>query len=196
MATFLQQPDEAASKDTYLNNNNPDTNYGNEAQLRVGRYDAANYYRTILQFDFSSIQPATVSSASVSLYVAYEYLDAATVFNLYRVTTTWTEAGATWNNMVGNYNATVLATRTIPDPASVNSIQTFTFNSTGLAVIEGMLNGTYTNYGWYIMSADETIQHAVMFHSAGVATSTYRPKMTFEYTLIPTGGAGVIVIGR
>jgi hypothetical protein len=85
---------------------NPDTNYGNDVTLRVGRYvnDQDHYeysFRSFLMFDLPSI-PSTERITAATLYL-YQYSGSdfanSAVSIYYLSNDTWNEGTITWANM-------------------------------------------------------------------------------------------------
>ena len=95
LETFL------STGDSYVVQNQGDTNYGTETTMEVRSYDAlfgAQNRRSFVEFDLSSISSAaTILSATTRLYLATAPAGSR-YYDLHRVTASWTETGITWNN--------------------------------------------------------------------------------------------------
>lgn len=131
-----------SNQDTYINQGNPNTNYGSATPLRVR--PPAGERRALYRFDLSSIPPgSTVLSAT-----AYFYNTRANnnPVNVHRITNTWTETGATWNNSASAFDPTVITSFT-PNPAN----RYYPANVTSLT--QGWVNGTYSNYGLVLIAS-------------------------------------------
>ena len=89
------------TKDAYLDQLNPDTNYGTGASIYVRSYykTSTEQYqnrRSLLEFDISPITAgATINSAVVSLYCSAA--STGRTYEFRRVTGEWTETDVTWN---------------------------------------------------------------------------------------------------
>ncbi len=91
----------SAAKGTHISSATPTSNYGNSQFLTIGS-TGSNHTRTLLEFDLRAIPTGvTVASAEIQLY-ALQNGTASTV-NSHRMTTWFTEGGATWNKS-GNGN--------------------------------------------------------------------------------------------
>ncbi len=86
----------SADKDSFVRQDTPDTNYGDETFLRAGvNMMPADQYQTLLQFDVSDLPDnAHIVSATLKLYAT----GSASGFRAYAVTEDWAEMAVTWNN--------------------------------------------------------------------------------------------------
>lgn len=95
--TLTVQP---SAKDTYISENEPDTNFGGLDYVQT--YDrTARARRPILEFDISELPAeATLTSASLQLYyyVYYQSPEGRTVWAYKLTRTDWVELEATWND--------------------------------------------------------------------------------------------------
>jgi hypothetical protein len=87
--------------DTYIKRGNPNRNHGTEAVLQVG---SAGNRRTLIRFDEddirSTLEEGIVESARLRLYIADSRGGpgvALKTVDVYRLTSAWTEKGATWS---------------------------------------------------------------------------------------------------
>jgi hypothetical protein len=123
----------AASEDLYIRNAQPDASF-TTGEVLVGRFAANDYTRGLLRFDLSSI-PAAAVIVSAELDLEIGSLDADTApgfvgadgLKVYRVTSPFTPADATWNRRAaetnwaaagGDFDAAALST--IPTPTDPN----------------------------------------------------------------------------
>ena len=197
MTDYSSQPDETSGIDTYGNSTLYNSNYGTEATMYVGRYGATDWSYSFIKFDLSSIpSTATINTATLSIRVAYEYLDGPVTLYLKRVKRNWVESQLTWTvYSTGNNwqtggcqgaddwdSSTVCGSASIPDPAS--GTITVTLSTTEL---KKLIDGTYSNYGWKMHLSDETLQHSIAFWSASKSPSSNRPKLDINYTEASSG---------
>lgn len=98
--------------DSYINSQNPDSNYGTDNQLYA--YYFPDYMgaplteRSYLKFDLSGLpKGATLKAAKLYLYVNTNYGHPPAIADLYHVEDGWTALGITWNNQppTGSYLA-------------------------------------------------------------------------------------------
>jgi hypothetical protein len=123
------------------------SNYGDTTDMLAG-YD--EYYspnmqtvRGLIQFDLSAIPAGTlINNAILNIYYQgyWDYPDHSRTITSYRINTSWTEMGVTWNNQPSVAEA--FGTVNI---AANNSWGYVTLNVTNL--VQGWVNGTYANYG-------------------------------------------------
>jgi hypothetical protein len=79
--------------DTFVDANTPDTNYGNFTQFNsMGQPNSEVY----IEFDLSSI-PSNASIISADFTIWSKVMGPGTM-TIDRITSAWTELGATWNN--------------------------------------------------------------------------------------------------
>lgn len=132
----------AASSDTWIQQDNAGANFGTATTLNTQYSTTAKERRSLFQFDLSSIpSDEVIVSATLYLYVKNTTTNPE---NVHQVTASWTETGATWNNIASNYNATAAATYT---PSASNVY--VTSDITTLA--RSWMTGT-ANYGVMIIS--------------------------------------------
>ncbi len=101
------KPNEAASIDTHIREDNPAVNYGGNVQLWVGFTAAADNHDTLIKFDISLIPPGSIiEAATLSLYLEAQAGGAGSLGTCYitRILAgnfDWTEGGCTWNTKDG-----------------------------------------------------------------------------------------------
>ena len=103
--------------------------------------------RSLVEFDLWSIPyHSTIVSATLNLYASTVPKTTRT-YELYRITSDWTELGVEWQNqpaIAGQYSDTA----TTP-----GSAEWMTWDVT--ADVQAMMNGTVTNYGWLVKDSSE-----------------------------------------
>ena len=190
-----------ASADTYISANNTDYNNGGNTQLHVDGDTDTNRRSTLIMWDLSSIpSTSTISAASLQLYVEDT---SSLVFNLYNMRRSWVEGtssrassstSANWNTYDGSNSwGTVGAASTSADRFDTNlwGADTSTFASTGsktvsldsdgLAVIQGWVAGSLSNYGLIMQNYSGTTNDAVYFTSREGTTAANQPKLNVTY---------------
>jgi hypothetical protein len=184
------QPNATAGKDTWLEALNPNNNNGVDTWLYVGKQSGSGdrRQRILLEFNLSNIPSNAVVTSAILELTALS--GSGLTLNVHRATTSWTEGsglnsisgdGATWNNATGSaawttaggdFNSTVFASN------STNAAGTLTFDVTTL--VQGWVNGTWTNKGFLLKHNDETSNGREQFNSSDVASG--KPKLTINYT--------------
>lgn len=195
MTTYTSQPDETSANDTFIQDTAANTNWGANAEIKVGEFypAASDIQRTLIKFDLSSIPAgATITSAILTLTVSANAAANARDYKMFRVLRNWVELQATWNifstgnnwgtagcsNTATDYDPTAHATTNFAATITLNTEKTFSINTTEF---KKMVDGTYQNYGWLI-KADSEANDAHAFHSSSATTASYRPKLVVEYT--------------
>ncbi|MFI5311801.1 MAG: SdiA-regulated domain-containing protein [Gemmatimonadales bacterium] len=170
----------SAQQDTSIRVLTPNQNYGTEASLDVNR--------ALVQFDQSALRAAVgpqdyVTAARFELTLTNNNerkIAPGRTVNVNRLTTAWTELGATWNcaldSNTGNSRADcsgaadwtmVLTPNPWVEPATASA--TITPTQTGVvgfdvtADVRGFLSGAFANDGWLVKSP--TVGQFVMFAS-------------------------------
>ena len=193
-----------ATEDTYLSANDVTFNNGGNTSIHVNGTTGDDRRTALLKWDVSPgssgiPSTATVSAATMSLYVT----DASTAaYNLYNLRRTWVEGissqassstSANWNTYNGaNSWGTVGAANTSSDRDDTNlwGAGTTTFNSTGsktaalntagVAVVQGWIAGTTSNYGLIIQNYSGST-NTLYFSSSEATTTANRPKLNVTY---------------
>ncbi len=132
--------------------------------------------------------PVTVSDAYFTLYRVAGGLGPNTG-NIYRVLRAWVETQASWNNYItGNGWTTAGCASADNDRASAVSAElsqsgfetgdfSSTNNTTLIANVEGIINGTLSNNGW-ILPLFEGVSYGLPANT----TAAFRPLLTVTYT--------------
>jgi hypothetical protein len=168
-ATLVLQPDAAAGKDSHIRQGGPSSNYGTYPQLTVN-WSPNQPNRGIVEFNLSPISGATINSAYIDLYNRAN--SPRDFFGIYRVNASWSEMSVTWSNQPAHF-ATAYA--------SVNVPSTGSFRFDVKTLVSEWAGGTYVNYGFKLIKRTESGTYPY-FCSSDHATSTWRPKITVDYT--------------
>jgi hypothetical protein len=203
MTTWTYQPNETDGIDTYLDSVAPTTAKYNDNYLWGGYYSTPQITTTLLKPDFTKgTNPppsgATFSSCVLTLYHIYNYATVNSTLYIYRCLKNWVETQATYNiYSTGNNWGTAGARNSTTDyyATELGSIAQSSTETSGeknitinAAEFTKMFNGTYNNYG-FVIFLPTTSYTLHGYASSSHATSTYRPKITAEWTT--TGIPGV-----
>lgn len=187
VTTTLQPP----SKDAYVDQQNPTTNFGSATSLFIdGKTPGASakLIRTFIAFDLSSAPSGSIiNSAKLQLFI-YNAPAVTVPLETHRITDSWTEAGITWDNQPVN---TSLATTENSTGTTNNIFLSFDITTD----VQAFVDGTATNNGWRIADKNEGTtgggDRLTKFCSKEATTSdpdsdctTERlPKLDIDYTL-------------
>lgn len=171
-----------SSQDARIRRGSGTTNFGSETTMIVGATGTttATINRALVQFDLSSIPAgSTINSADLELYATAKDTSADNVTeNIQRITASWTEGGATWNNMNANFDAAVSGTFS---PGTTTGV--FKTSTSLVSLVQAWVNGTYSNYGMMIKDPTEsTANTAWTYATKENATTANRPILRINYT--------------
>lgn len=166
------------SDDTYIYHVKPGFNYGGETLIQI-RPEYNGEMRGLLRFDLSAI-PAGAMITSATLYLNAVDGNNGHVNSVYRVTTGWNEATATWTfpwNLPGG------------DFEDQTLIATFEIGASGCAIpvdltglVSAWVDGTYENEGILIRAVGpRSVAHYVS--KEDVANPGLRPQLMIAYEL-------------
>jgi hypothetical protein len=169
---FFEQPDGLEGNDSQVVENNPDTNYASNRQIRVDQRNNRER-RAALAFNLTGIPPdALVSNAILTLT---KYNGAGTLsIDVVRINSSWSEPTITWNNQPTNDSFVFNTTLT-----SGNA--DYEFNVTDLAQL--WINGTFQNLGMFLIPSDpggSSVRHRFRSSDYG-ANPQDRPSLNITF---------------
>jgi hypothetical protein len=193
---------------TLISKGNPTKNYYNYTTINIGGSSSTSTaMRGLVYFNLGGIPAGTVNSAYIRLRQSpYPESTGTHTFNVHRITsgtkwdfytTTWNQkfgAGANkaWTSAGGEYNATVLATKSGVANVSVGTARDITFTTAGKAVLRDMISGTTPNNGFLIKDSVESTNSRIQFISGNHTSVGARPTLVITvdgvtYTVQYTG---------
>lgn len=194
--TFTSQPG-ASGKDTYISEPNPTGNFGSVYKMFIGSNGSVPGYdfAALMQFDLSSLQPCSVSNATLTVTTQGDTATSSLEVTLQRILANWLENEASWNNRLtgsawnspgclGSSDREIAALGTVTyyptDPHNVS--KDVPLNTTK---VEEWINGTFDNRGFrFGYDGDITTNTFYAIYSSDEATTSYRPKLEIEYSAI------------
>ncbi len=167
--------------DTKLAKLTPATNFGSDVTVSA---DLNN--RILLKWDVSALPAGTPVLAAT---VTFSVTDATTqTYTLFQVKRAWNEDAATWASAdagvawatAGADGATDRSTTSLGTVTSTaTGVRAFTLNATGVALVQGWVNGTIANNGILILNATNT--NTIDLASSEATTVASRPKLVVAY---------------
>lgn len=173
------------SQDSYITTQSAKANYGSSSIMRCGTYyfrgrDGVNwqfYQRAFVAFDVSSIPSnAIISKATLELTRSGTIQGAGTFsWKTKRITSSWSEAFISSSSQPAISSLYGDVTSVLSTTASVQEMDV-------TSMLQRMVQGTVTNYGWCIQVSNEaaSANTGCSFYSGN---SAYKPKLVVEYHL-------------
>jgi RHS repeat-associated protein len=178
----------------YISGTNPSASCPGGNYLDVG-YDGKQPYRTLLQFDLSSVPSnAVILSSDLGMYLASESTTTATSVSLYQLTQAWT-TGANWNTYDGVHPWTTPGgvfngspVYTVANVGAAGSIYTV-YNWYLTALTAAWVNGSVPNDGVVLRETSENVKNVLQFAltssqacQAGACVAIDPPVLAVTYT--------------
>gem|GEM_PF-4163599 len=167
------QPNASVGIDAFINQNAPDTNYGSQTMLVAGE-QAGKYGGALVQFTASIPANANITSATLKLYFYNAQNSNQINLSTRLVTSSWAENSVTWN--------------TIPSFTPQYTDKVTLTNSYGWVawdvtqMVQGWVNGSYTNYGILVAPDAKTAGTAKYFYSSDYTNASLHPILEINYT--------------
>ncbi len=189
-----------ATADSYIDKNSTSTNYYNASELRLSGSSSRTRV-PLFKFDLSTIPTGvTINSAYLKTYLSQTAdLSSNNPFpaTIYPLKRDWVENGVTWTKFNSTTNwGTSGATSSGTDYVSITSAPTFTSPGTNSStsagtliqsdiknIVNGWINGTYTNYGLIIFPTSTSSSSSVYLGSKENTNSpvSYKPLLVVSY---------------
>jgi hypothetical protein len=176
---YIQQPNESAGVDTVVGTANPSANYGTWYGCNTGEEDGSvDTGRCLIRFELP--QNVIIVSATITLTQWGESSANDTIINVHRITQSWSELTATWNNQPG-IDATPIGFRAF-SANETNGEKVFALDT---IIVQQMIDGVLPNYGFEFRASVE-LNNLYRFYSSAASVATQRPKLVLEYESGPT----------
>jgi len=157
-----------ADQDAWFRSDDITKNNGVDVRSHL-RLESGNREYAVVRFDLSSLAAgAQINSATARFYVRALKGHPAGPVQIHRVTTDWTEAGATWETMATNYDSVMLNT-ILPQPLAGDAWVSVNLT----AQVQAWVNGGEPNYGIMLIPPGEGT-HAEYISREGVASQQPR----------------------
>ncbi len=163
----------STTKDTYVNQASPSTNYYLSDYLKVGKSGGKEMW-SLIKFDLPSIPASNVTNAKIRL----KYDSGSRPSSLYanRVTSSWTSNGVCWNNRPNVNMGSDAANRSTK--GALDGADWYVLHVT--TSTKNMLKGT-TNNGWKIHDSGLGSSSSTTYRSSDYA-SPYKPELVIDHT--------------
>jgi hypothetical protein len=185
--------DYSGTTDTYLSQASPSGKFGGDPELLADGddpYGSTNDLVTLIAWDISVIPAdALVESATIDINVLNPSNGS---YGLYQALRDWSEDEATWNQASngaswqsggasGSSDRDTLVLGAVS--ASSTGSYSLNLNDEGLAVLQGWIDGSISNYGFVL--ADSETTDGLDFDSSE-SSAVNRPELTIIYSVPPT----------
>ncbi|MFZ7130906.1 MAG: DNRLRE domain-containing protein [Eubacteriales bacterium] len=165
-----------ANEDAYVLLSQPNTNFGSNPYLYIGRGANASFiYRSYLYFNLSNIPvSSTINSATLNLYLIDKPVPGDLEVSIYRTLNTFNENSVTYNNQPAIAPTGIMATIGDMDLHSYIQIDITT-------LVQGWLTGSISNTGLAILG-DETMTSLMGFTSTEFSNNNFWPFLEVDFT--------------
>ena len=173
----------SSEQDTYVYSGDPNQQHGGAWEYNVSNIDSSGEEgRGLVKFNLSSIAETNASTAILSLYCTNSNTSdsSSQEVYIYRVTSSWNEFLATWNNMPSFTTQDSCST-----PIDDDYSGWITWDVTD--IVNKWLSGATDNYGFMIIS-EYNDTNVKSFSGQDFWNASWRPKLymeTIESTPIP-----------
>ena len=181
--TLTLTASQARGADAQLDASAATTNFGTATSLNVAaRSGTGQASRGIIQFDLSSFSNVGVKRADMSLTVTQGGNKNGS-YEAHRVTSLWTESGATWNNRVAGTPWTTVGgdySATITSAVAINAGATGTFTWGLTADVQSWYSGTQ-NFGHALLDVPSSGNdpNGILFNSREATSNQPQLALTF-----------------
>ncbi|HUO82317.1 MAG TPA: DNRLRE domain-containing protein [Gammaproteobacteria bacterium] len=156
-----------AVDDTWIDENDKNVDHGNGSVLKNLR-DGGKDRRSLLRFDLSTVPPDfDVATASLRLYVKGKD-DSGQPVEIFRVTDTWTESSANWNNTAGDHDSGTVHGSFVPS-------QDGYLNVALTPLARQWVAGKFPNHGIVLKSTSNNKESQ---YASSEDSSSVRPQLT------------------
>ncbi len=183
--TYLTSPppgettvDLVNAEDSYVRETSPTVNYGSEPVLLADGSDEdpdnsnLGELLSVISWDVSGIaNTSVVQNAQVTLDL---FNPSSGEYKLYAVNTPWAEGTVSWNDVGSDIGSTVLGTIAAGSLGST----VINLNASGLALVQGWVDGTIPNNGFAVRTGGAT--NGIDFNSSEAGSG--QPKLTITYS--------------
>jgi hypothetical protein len=184
--------DFSGTPDTRMTEIDPAVNYASDTVIATSNFGGGDLQSAVIRFDgLSGITgPVTVSTASLDLWI--DSINSTPSYEIHRLLSSFTEAGATWNTSDGStawntggargsgtdHAATVTATVSGGTAAAYQNITSAQL----ITDVQNWINGVDSNLGWVLLPTASN-GHAYVYVSSEGADGN-RPRLNVTYAAL------------
>ena len=190
---YVPRPD-IGIEDTFINQVEPDRNYGREGYLHMGRYASGPARNALLRFDLSMV-PMGAIILEADLYLFGHTLDDNVPMCMHRMNRSWVETEATWRQAGAKASWAQEGALNVPvdhDPLCIPGV----FDQSGNVgyfswnikpIVQSWVNGEAENHGVIgIVAPGSKAIDRQGFYSSEYSLPPLRPWLSLAYNLPPT----------
>lgn len=188
----------SASRDTYLQQANPDAALGAETAISIDASDGGGISQALLSFD-SIIGPAAIPAGSSILSATLELTvdSAGSGLTMYRMLTDWSESSSTWNSLTNGIQADGTDARSTPSLSIGANTPDANISSAFVLLnvtddIQAWSNGE-SNFGWAMLPFVPNGTNGLDFFSKEDLALSSRPLLTVSYVIPEPASLGLLL---
>jgi len=179
-----------ASKDTFISEANPTSNFGNSLYIKAGRSSGKDRH-ILIYFSLNTIpHNAVILSAKLVLrkYYHSSFSGSFKLFYIKMLSKYWSESSATWNKRTSYYSWSNPGGDYYTSPYSYFKIlktdpQEKTYEIDVTSIVKEWHSGSKTNHGFIIYPAGTSEGYALFRSREYTGNTLYRPKLIVKYDL-------------
>jgi hypothetical protein len=189
---YVPRPD-IGIEDTFINQVEPDRNYGREGYMHMGRYASGPARNALLRFDLSMV-PLGAIIVEADLYLFGNMLDDNVPMCMHRMNRSWVETEATWRQAGAKAPWGREGAMNVPNdhdplciPGVFKSGNVGSFSWDIKPIVQSWVNGETENYGVIgIVAPGSKAIDRQGFYSSEYSLPPLRPWLSLAYNLPPT----------
>ena len=184
----------AVAIDTSSRQASATSNFGGLSSANVTSSAGANR-RSYFRFDLTKCTPALPATATVLISTLRLYVNnlptACETNDIFRITTSWTETGLTWNNQPfgTSLNNPPTAQRTAslnvgPSPCQNQTLNAYVSGWNVTTDVQAFVAGTATNFGWMLRDdvEDSSAIRATAYATRDSNPLNQSPQLVIQYS--------------
>ena len=177
----------SASKDTWVGQSTPNTNYGDANTIHVRSKNDPKNKRALIGFGLPDLPIGTVIQSAVLKLYMNDAPTASRTYDIYRLTDNWVEGNGGSNDNPENevrWNNKPPTAVSATSSALIGIVKNTPVSWNVTTDVAAFYAGTYQNYGWVIQdhSEDDSPAQEAKFRSREENTESQRPILEIIYS--------------